>query len=606
VRLAALLAVGTVLAYLPAWRAGFIWDDRSLVIDNPLVRSASGLWRFWFSTKPVDYYPVTSSLWWLQWRIWGENPIGYHAVNVLLHALCAVLLLGLLRLLRVPGSWLAAAIFAVHPVNVESVAWVVELKNVLAMFFYLASLYGFARGRAVLSADSAAPASSLSAGQWYALALLGFFLALLSKTAVAPMPLVLLGMLWWERGRLKLADVREVAPFFALAVTVGALSFWFQAQRAIGDEVVRADGFWARFAAAGWAIGFYAYKAILPFDLRSIYPRWQVDAGQWWSYLPWAIIVGAAVVCWRARRGWGMAPLLALSYFVVMLSPVLGFLNIGFMKFSLVADHWQYFAVIGPIVLFASALAKTYDRLEPLPRQALSAAMTAGLVGLASLSWQQSKLYRDSGSFWRAVLATDVNSWVAHNNLGGFLVEQGQSDEALPHFQQAVALRPNLAKSQYNLGAVLREKGQLGDAILHLRRAVDLAPSYVEAHNALARALAQKHDFYGAIAQLEQSLQLEPKQAEAHNNLANLLWQTGQLRAATVEYEQALALHPDYAAAHFNLGEVLRAMGDNGAAVAHFRAALKIRPELAERLQTQLAQYPADAHRESALPAQRP
>lgn len=582
--LAALLVIGTLVAYLPVWRAGLIWDDRSLVVDNPLVRSAGGLWRFWFSTKPVDYYPLTSTLWWLEWRLWGENPIGYHVVNVLLHALCAVLLFRLLALLQVPGSWLAAAIFALHPVNVESVAWVVELKNVLAMLFYLASLSCFVRSRPSLLAKAGAASGGFSSRQWNGLALLGFLLALLSKTVVAPMPFVLLGIIWWERGKLKLADVLEVAPYFAMALIVGSISFWFQAQRAIGDEVVRADRFWARLAGAGWAIWFYASKVVFPFGLRSIYPRWQIDGRQWWSYLPVALVVGVALVCWYAQHAWGKGPLLAWSYFVVMLSPVLGFLDIGFMKFSLVADHWQYLAIIGPIAFFAAAFAKRYDRLEPFARRVVAAAMGAGVVGLASLTWRQSEVYRDSGTFWSAVLAADAGSWVAHNNLAGFLVEHGHSDEALPHFQQAVELRPSFAKGQYNLGAALREKGQLGDAIIHLRRAVDLDPNYTEAHNVLAHALAQDHEFYGAIAHLERSLQIEPRQAEAHNNLANLLWQTGKLGPAAVEYENALALHPDYAIAHFNLGEVLRAMGDTRGAVAHYRSALEIRPQLAPAL----------------------
>jgi protein O-mannosyl-transferase len=580
-----MLLVGTVLAYLPVLHAGLIWDDRSFIMDNPLIQRADGLWRFWFSAKPVDYYPVTSTMWWIEWRLWGANPMGYHVVNLLLHALDAVLLWRLLARLELPGSYLAAAIFALHPVNVESVAWIAERKNVLAMLFYLASLSCFVRsGWSAVSAGRSWPSSGSSSGRWYGLALVAFFLALLSKTVVAPMPFVLLGLVWWQRGRVKRADVLYLLPFFALAVAIGSISSWFQSHRAIGADIIRTDGFWARLAGAGWAICFYAYKALLPFGLRSIYPRWRIDAGAWWSYLPALLVAGVFVACWRFRRTWGKGPLGSLSYFVVMLSPVLGFLNIGFMKFSLVADHWQYFAIMGPIALLAAAIAEGYQRLGPYPRRALAALVSAMLVGLALLTWRQSEVYRDSGTFWRAVLATDADSWEAHNNLGGFLVEQGQSDEALAHFWKAVEFQPGYARAQYNLGAALREKGQVDEAIVHLQRAVEIQPNYVDAHNGLARALAQKGELDGAIEHLERSLAIDPAQAEAHNNLANVLWQGGRLRQAAAEYEKALALHPDYAAAHFNLGEVLEAAGETREALAHYRSALEIRPDFARAL----------------------
>ena len=580
-----MLVFGTVLSYLPAWHAGLIWDDRSFIMDNPLMRTADGLWQFWFSSKPVDYYPVTWTTWWIEWRLWGANPMGYHGVNVLLHALGAVLVWRLLARLKTPGAWLAAAIFAVHPVNVESVAWIAERKNVLAMVFYLASLLCFVRARLPsVPAHASTPLSVAFSWRWYGLAFGAFFLALLSKTVVAPMPFVLLGLVWWQQGKVRRVDVLRVLPFFATALAIGAISFWFQSHRAIGADIVRTDSFWGRLAGAGWAIWFYAYKALVPFGLQSIYPRWQIDDGLWWSYLPALLVAVVLGTCWRYRRTWGTAPLMALLYFVVMLSPVLGFLNIGFMKFSLVADHWQYFAIIGPIGLLAAAIAKGQQRLGRYPRHALSALVGLVLVGLATLSWRQSTLYRDSGTFWRAVLASDRDSWAAHSNLGGFLVEQGQSDEALAHFRRAVEIRPGYAKAQYNLGAALREQGQVDEAIVHLQRAVDIQPDYVEAHNSLARALDQKREWDGAMEHLERSLEIDPGQAEAHNNLANVFWHQSRLRQAADEYEKALALHPDYAVAHFNLGEVLREAGDIREAIAHYRGALQIRPDFAPAL----------------------
>jgi tetratricopeptide (TPR) repeat protein len=254
------------------------------------------------------------------------------------------------------------------------------------------------------------------------------------------------------------------------------------------------------------------------------------------------------------------------------------------MKFSLVADHWQYFAIIGPVALFAAAIAKGHQRLGPHSRHVLAAVVTAMLVGLAVLTSRQSEIYRDSGTFWRAVLAADPDSWAGHHNLGVFLAEQGRSDEALAHFRRAVEIRPGYARAQYNLGAALREKGQTDEAIVHLQRAVDIQPDYVEAHNSLARALGQRREWDGAMEHLQRSLAIDSDQAEAHNNLANVLWNMGRLREAAAEYEEALALHPDYAAAHFNLGEVLREVGATREAMAHYRRALEIRPNFAPAL----------------------
>lgn len=637
--LALLLVTGTIVAYLPVWHAGLVWDDRSFVIDNPLIHRADGPYRFWFTTEPVDFYPVTSTLLWAEWRVWGANPVGYHVVNVLLHSISAVLLWRVLVKLNVPGSWLAAALFAVHPVNVESVAWIAERKNTLAMVFYLLSLLWFLQfDVAARSSDvggrqigfdkgggaSRPPSSSLDVGPartvhslgWYGLSLTCFLLALLSKTVVAPMPLVLLGMAWWKRRRVVRLDVLRSTPFFTAAACVGLISLWFQSHRAIGTDIVRTDSFWARLAGAGWAVWFYLYKAVVPFGLSPIYPRWQIASGGWWSYVPGFLLAVLFVACWHLRRSWGRAPLAALSYFVVMLLPVLGFLNIGFMRASLVADHWQYFAIVGPLSLAAAILA-TSGTLAGTCRFSPAMASTAALLAvLAGLTWRQSSLYADSATFWQAAVAANPDSWVAQDNLGSALFERGQLDEALAHDERAVELEPASATAHYNLGGVFREKGNLNEAVAQFKKAVELQPNYSTAHYNLAEILGQEglvaeaighleraleirpdyadaHDSLGflllrggrldeGIAHLRAALEIRPNNAEDHNNLAGALWEKGQRQEAIVHYERALELRPDYAKAHQSLGEILEEVGQVRKAIVHYEKALEVQPDFAD------------------------
>lgn len=264
----------TLIAYLPVWHAGFIWDDDHILTANPLIKDPHGWYRFWFTTKTDDYYPLSSSAFWLEWRLWGMDATGYHVVNVLLHAVNAVLLWRLLARLEIPGAKLAAAIFALHPVNVESVAWVAELKNTLSLFFFMLSLLSY------LKFDGT------NVRRFYWLSLFAFLLALFSKTEVAPMPFVLLGVAWWRRNRIEWKDIWRTVPFFAAAFLLGLVCIWFQNTRSIGHIVVRTDDFWSRLAIAGRAVWFYFFKAVFPVGLLPVYPHWHTGTVSMVSFAP--------------------------------------------------------------------------------------------------------------------------------------------------------------------------------------------------------------------------------------------------------------------------------------------------------------------------------
>ena len=628
-----LLVLGIVLAYQPVWHGGFLWDDDIHITKNPMLLEPGGLKQIWFSRDSPEYYPLVFTSFRLEKALWGLNPAGFHWVNLFLHAAGAVLVWRVLKRLNMPGAWLAAAVFALHPVNVESVAWISERKNTLAMCFYLGSLLFYLRSdqeskvqslkskvgrgnpasgntqhatRNTPEAPAAPPsASPLPSSLFYWLSLGSFVLALLSKTAVSPFPLVLLGLAWWQRGKVTRRDVWRSAPFFAASLALGLITIWFERQETALD-IVRDDSFWSRLAGAGWAVWFYLYKAVLPLNLMPIYPRWWIDAASVWSYVPGLLVVGAVLLGWRYRRSWGKAGLLCLGYFVVMLLPVLGFVNIGFMSYSLVADRWQYFAILGPIALAAAVFSSKFkvqgsrfDVSGPSSRSALSrfglllAAMV--LVALGGLTWRQSAIYTDLDTFWRAILAANPGCWRAHYILGDNLSEQGRLDEAIAQYREALEIQPDYAYAHNNLGNALRQKGQVPEALAQYRRALELQPNLAWANCNLGAIFLQQGQVDEAIAQFQRALQVglpvfkKPMfapagRAQIHYLLGCALARKGLVEEATSHYREALSIRPDFAEAHYQLAVALLARDEVEAACQHYHEAVRLRPDWVEAL----------------------
>jgi tetratricopeptide (TPR) repeat protein len=266
---------------------------------------------------------------------------------------------------------------------------------------------------------------------------------------------VLLGLVWWQRGRIERRDMGRTIPFFAMAGLLGLITVWFQYHRAIGSDIVRPDSFWARLAGAGWAAWFYLYKALWPLNLMFVYPRWSIDASKPLSYLPGLVALTVLVVCWKYRRHWGRPALFALGCFVVMLLPVLGFIDIYFMRFSLVADHWQYFAILAPIALMAAALTAAWKSLGSANPRGGVALGGAVLLVLGVLTWKQSHIYADQETLWQDTLAKNPACWLAHNNLGNTLLKKGQTEAAISQLQEAIRLKPDYAEAYNNLGNAL-------------------------------------------------------------------------------------------------------------------------------------------------------
>jgi tetratricopeptide (TPR) repeat protein len=476
-----------------------------------------------------------------------------------------------LRRLKIPGAWLAALVFAVHPVNVESVAWITERKNTQPMVFYLLTILLYLRFE------------SSGSRRWYFLALFSFLLALLSKTSVVMLPFVLLGCAWWQRGKIVRNDLMRAIPFFALSGLLSLVTVWFQ-YNAIGETVVRTDGFFSRLAGAGWAVWFYLYKALIPYKLSFVYPRWEIDATSILSYLPALILSGCFALFWRYRKSWGRPLLFGFGYYVVTLLPVLGFFNIYFMKYSLVADHWQYTSIIG-IIAVAVAVGNSVWKQRPGALRRLLSVGTVALVGiLCILTWRQGNIYADVETLWRDTISKNPKAWIAYNELGFALKQQGRLEEAIPQFSKALQIRPNDEAAHNNLGLALYEQGRVDEAVAHYSRALQINPDYAKAHNNLGIVLARQGRLDEAIGHYSKALRMErdfPDYVAAHYNLGVALALKGRQKQAMHYFSKAVKLKPEFAEAHYNLGAVLASQGSLEEAIDHFSEALRIRPDFA-------------------------
>ena len=563
-----LIILLTFVAYIPALRGRFIWDDDELVVDNNLIKAPDGLYRFWCTTQPPDYWPLTSTTWWMEWRLWGKNPLGYHVVNVILHALSAVLWWRALARLKIPAAWVAAAVFAVHPVNVESVAWIAERKNTLSMLFYVLTLLGYLRFE------------DTGRRRWYWLAVWTFALALLSKTSVVPLPVALLLCAWWRRRKVDRTDLRRLLPFFVLSVATGFVTVWFQSRNGMAQEILHRS-LAMRVAGAGWACWFYLWKALVPIHLMTIYPQWRVDMSSPLTYLPGLIVLGCLGIFWRCRQGWGRPLLFASGYFLAMLFPVLGFINMSFLALSPVGDRFLYFSLIGVIAPICAAGAQMCRARQGAFRGTIQIAAAVVVILLASLTWRQNHIYQDPETLWSVALERNPKSWVTHNGLGSALQQRNPSD-AIPYYEQALRLKPNYADAHNNLGNALLELGRVPEAVVHFEKALRVAPNSARIHFNMGGALIRQGKRSEAIGQWEEALRINPDYAEAHNNLAAALMQTGKLPEAMEHFKQTLRINPDYAEAHNNLAAALMQTGRLSEAMKHFEQALRIDPKYAE------------------------
>jgi tetratricopeptide (TPR) repeat protein len=567
------LAALTVLTYLPSFKCGFIWDDDAYIINNPTLRSAFGLQLIWTSPQTLpQYYPLVHTTFWLEYHAWGLSPAGYHVDNVLLHAANAVLLWIALRRLRVPGAWLAAAIFAVHPVQVESVTWVTERKNVLSTFFYLLSLLCYLRWTPI-GEESKNPASALA----YALSLAFFVLALLSKTVACSLPAAILIIIWWKQSRLKWRDLPPLIPFFLLGLAAAGFTSWIETHHVDARGIDFSLNKLQRCQIAAAALFFYAGKVLAPFHLIFMYPRWNLKSLAVFGYESIAALILVAAVLWHLRKTLGRGPLAAAMLFAGTLVPALGFFNVAPMRFSFVADHFQYLACAALIALVVAALSRALQTVK-LPLWIIGAPI---LALLALLSWSRQSAYVNATTLWQDTLRQNPDCWMAHDNLGHIALLAGQTDNALQQYQTALQLAPGEAETHMAIAGGLYAQGKIDDAMNMYAQSLTVDPTYAAAHFARGLIFEKRGQLDDARTEYQAVLNLRDDYAPAHFHLGVLARSSGDIQLARGEFAKAAADDPFYADAFYSLGNIELNAQHPADAAAQYRLALRADPQYA-------------------------
>jgi protein O-mannosyl-transferase len=601
---AAIIVVLAFLAYFPSLSGNFIWDDKNLYLtENPIIKSADGLFRFCCTTEPWDFYPVSNASLWIEWRLWEMTSIGYHVTNLILHIAEAILIWIILRKLSIPGGFLAGIIFALHPVNVESVAWISQRKDMLAVLFFLLSILwylkfdGLARLRLAAKQSTAhCPLSTANCFFWYWLSILAFVFAMLSKGSVAILPVLLLGIVWWLRP-LTRHDLLRIVPFFAVAAALTVVNVWFQ--RHGSEVIIRNVDFVQRLLGAGGVVWFYFYKAILPLNLLFVYPQWHIESGNplWW--LPLSAVLIVTAILWLYRKTWSRPILIAWVFFCAALAPAMGFTDVFFMRYSLVADHYQHIALIPVIALLAAGFSLWRRKAQGAAYRTANTLAAAAVAILASLTCLQSAQYSDEITLYTATLEKNPNSWMVHNNLGIALSQLGQEEKALAEFEESLKLNPDFPQVHVNLGAALIHTDRRQEALEHFRQALKLKPDDPEAHYHLGNVALEEGRLQEAIDYFRQALSAKHDHIEALNNLGIALVRSGRPQEAIESYQAALAINPDFLGTEANLGNVYKKLGQSRLAIEHFEKALKLaraqgQADLADKIEKSLNSYRTD------------
>jgi Tfp pilus assembly protein PilF len=595
----AVIVLAGLWIYSPTYHGDWLWDDDQLLTQNLTVQhrvspdpnvppdSLRSLAKLWFNPDGADYFPLSYTALWAQWPFFGPRSTGYHVTTILLHITGALLLWALLAQMRLPGAWVSALLFAVHPVCVESVAWVSETKNTLSLPLFLLSCIFWVKQ------DDEPDANHRF--RLY-LASIGFFLlSMFAKTSVVAMPVVTLLYAWWKRGRVTKQDLILAAPMFAISIALGLITISYQWSRAIGQEKIivgdlfSVTGFFSRAAISGMGILHYLASIVWPVNLLPIYPRWEVDPPKIWQLLPWPVIFAAGWWIWQNRATWGRHVGFALGFFLLMVAPVLGFVTISYMRITWVADHFIYLPMISILALIGATATVWFRKAQEDSKPTFLAGGALLLAALSLLSFRDAINWMDEDHMWEHTLRHNFDAWQAHNRLGAKKFSRGDVDGAHFHFQNSTRLRPDLGETHNNLGTTLSARAQM------LAQRGDQA--------------AAKREMDAAIEQFAEACRVTPHVPAIHVNLANALAAAGRFGEAGDKYKELIDKEPGNPALINNYGVALYKQGKKDEAIVQFRKALEIAPNMKdarESLAVALGEKPDPAANQPKPPAAAP
>jgi len=539
--LQALLIIAAGLwVFWPALHGDWLWDDDLLVTNNLPLRSWLGLWDIWFAAPTTDYWPLSWTVLWIEWHFWGNHPLGYHLLNLALHLGSGFLVWRILGRLGLRGGWIGGLLFVIHPLAVESVAWISEIKNTLSLPLFLLAFNAWLDGE------------EEQKNSGYLRSVLYYLAAMLAKTSTVMLPLALLLYSWWKKGTITRQEIRKIIPYLVIAMVLGLVTIYFQIHNDVTNEI-KPGGFIERLLAAGMAVCFYLGKFLWPVELFPIYPGWNFNPPSWIQVLPIPLLLILIVGLWTQRKSWGRHALFGFGFFGLNLLPILGLVKMAYLDISPVADHFIYLPMIGLIGLVVTGDELLEKRLTRNLRPVTEIMLTIILMLLAWTSHHYAEKFINQETLWTYELQHHPQSYVAYNNLGNFLQQTGQVAEAIEQFEQSLQLKSDYVLARNNLGTALLQTGQEADAIGQFEQVLQRDPHDADAHYNLGNALQQTGRTSEAMEQYEQALQLMPDFAEAHSNLGLALEQNGHLSEATQQFEQALKIKPDFTTARDNL-----------------------------------------------------
>ena len=564
------LAALVLLCYFPALFGDFVWDDVAFSEETAL-HSPAGLLSIWFSPADIrnegHYWPLTYTTFWLEHMIWGLAPFGYHAVNLLLHFANAALIWRLLRRLAVPGAFVIAAIFTVHPLRVESVAWIIERKDLLSGLFYLATVLAYLRFQK-------APRPRA-----YGLALFLFVCGLLSKSVVVTLPVTLLILCWWQTGTVTRKDLLRLMPFVVIAVVITAADYAYYSSR---ESLDLGYSFLERCLIAARALWFYGIKQLWPGQPIAIYPLWEIRIT---DFLAWFYLIGAlglVGLLWFGRRRFGNGPLAGALFFAVTLAPVLGFIDYGYMQFSLVADRYQYLAGLGVLAVLIGGIAHGVQQRPNIYQAVALGLATTVVVVFGALTWQQAGIWKTQLTLFNHVIAHNPQAHSAHFNLAAALTKAERFEEALAARRTAVEQQPDSARAQAGLCRDFLNLNRLDEAEKHCRIGQELDARSINSHQNLAEVFRRQQRYDEALASYQTVLNIRPDFALAYAGMSMVLAETERYAESAEAAAQSLSLQPNLMAGrlHLNQGLAEWQAGNTTAAQTHFETALQAESDL--------------------------